>query len=186
MKNLIFILICFLSINTYSQVVTGNVMIGDVVDGQVVGLVKATEYSNLTTTVGAMGQPPGVSFTVQSLTSSPADAATVYFGQLPKAPSAINTNRIYFRQSGTITIANIYCYSGTAGSAEAWSLYIRKNNTTDYLIQTLSVSANERVFFNSVMSIPIIAGDYIEIKSVQPTWVTNPLTTIFGGYFILK
>lgn len=125
----------------------------------------------------------GYSINVQALTSSPADAGTVYFGMLPKAPvSAAATSKIYIRQAGTITAAEIYCYSGTAGTNEAWSLYIRVNNTTDNLIATLSVNTSERVFTNSSLSIAVNAGDYIEIKSVQPTWATNPLTTIYGGY----
>jgi len=31
-----------------------------------------------------------------------------------------------------------------------------------------------------------VAGDYIEIKSIHPAWVTNPLTTIFGGYIYIE
>ena len=124
---------------------------------------------------------------VQALTSSPADAATIYFGNMPKAPTTTaNISKIYFRENGTITHAEIYNYSGTAGTNEAWSLYIRKNNTTDYLIATVSSATSERVFSNVAMNISISSGDYIEIKAVNPTWVTNPLTCIFGGYLKLN
>lgn len=129
----------------------------------------------------------GYAINVQALTSSPADGATVYFGMLPKAPVTVaNTSKVYIRKAGTIKIAEIYCYSGTAGTAESWSLYIRKNNTTDYLIATLSVSTNERVFSNTGLSIAMSAGDYFEIKGVQPTWATNPLTCIYGGYVYIE
>jgi hypothetical protein len=124
---------------------------------------------------------------VQALTSSPADGQTIYFGTLPKAPVTVAaTSKVYVRKAGTIKFAEIYCYSGTAGSAEAWSLYIRKNNSADTLIATLSVTASERVFTNSSLSIAMAAGDYFEIKGVNPTWGTNPLTCIFGGYIILE
>jgi hypothetical protein len=73
-----------------------------------------------------------------------------------------------------------------AGTNQAWSLYIRKNNTTDYLIATLSVATNERVFSNAGLSISMVTGDYFEIKGVQPTWTTNPTTTIYGGYVYLE
>lgn len=120
---------------------------------------------------------------VQALTSSPVDAQTVYFGMLPKAPTTTaGISKIHIRKSGLIRAANIYCYSGTAGTAESWSLYIRLNNTTDTLIQTLSVATNERIFSNTTLEIKVVAGDYFEIKSVHPTWTTNPLTTIYGGY----
>lgn len=133
------------------------------------------------------GSVIGYTIPVQALTSSPVDATTMYFGTLPKAPVTVAaTSKIYIRKAGTIKIAEIYCYSGTAGTAEAWSLYIRKNNTTDTLIQTLSLATSERIFTNSSLSIAVIAGDYIEIKAVNPTWVTNPLTTIFGGYIYIE
>jgi len=129
----------------------------------------------------------GYTLSVQALTSSPADGATIYFGQLPKAPvSAAATSKIYIRKAGTIKAANIYCYSGTAGTAEAWSISIRLNNTTDTQIASVAAATNERVFSNTGLSISVSVGDYIEIKSVNPTWATNPLTTIFGGYIYIE
>jgi hypothetical protein len=129
----------------------------------------------------------GYAINVQALTSSPTDAQTVYFGTLPKAPiTTANVSKVYIRKAGTIKIAEIYCYSGTAGTNEAWSLYIRKNNTTDTLIATLSVATSERVFSNASLSIAVSVGDYIEIKGIQPTWATNPLTTIYGGYVYIE
>lgn len=126
-------------------------------------------------------------YPVQALTSSPVDAQTIYFGNLPKAPVTVAaTSKVYIRKAGTIKFAEIYCFSGTAGTAEAWSLYIRKNNTTDTLIATVSAATQERVFTNSALSIAVAAGDFIEIKAVNPTWATNPLTTIFGGYLIVE
>jgi hypothetical protein len=136
---------------------------------------------------GPPGPTIGYTIKVQALTSSPGDGATVYFGMLPKAPIATaNVSKIYIRKAGTIKIAEIYCYSGTAGTNEAWSLYIRKNNSADTLIATLTVNTNERVFSNASLNIPVVAGDYIEIKSVQPTWGTNPATTVYGGYIYVE
>lgn len=124
---------------------------------------------------------------VQALTSSPADATTYYFGMLPKAPvTSASTSKIYIRRAGTIKVAEIYCFSGTAGTAEAWPMYIRLNNTTDTQIASLSVSASERVFSNTNLSIAVVPGDYIEIKTVCPTWVTNPLTCIMAGYIVIE
>lgn len=129
----------------------------------------------------------GYTLHVQALTSSPADGATVYFGQLPKAPmTTANASKVYIRKAGTIKIANIYCYSTAGGSTEAWSLYIRKNNTTDYLIATLTVSTLERVFSNTGLNIAVSIGDYFEIKGVQPTWGTNPTGTVYGGYIYIE
>ena len=136
---------------------------------------------------GPAGATIGYAINVQALTSSPADAQTIYFGTLPKAPiTTANVSKVYIRKAGTIKIAEIYCYSGTAGTAEAWSLYIRKNNSADTLISTVSAAASERVFSNTNLSIPVVAGDYIEIKAVNPTWGTNPVSSIFGGYIYIE
>lgn len=129
----------------------------------------------------------GYTLSVQALTSSPTDAQTIYFGNLPKAPTTTaNTSKVYIRRAGNIKIAEVYCYSGTAGTAENWSMYIRKNNSTDTLIATLGVNTNERVFSNTALNIAVAVGDYIEIKCINPTWATNPLTTIFGGYIYIE
>jgi hypothetical protein len=136
---------------------------------------------------GPAGPTVGYCINVQALTSSPTDAQTVYFGTLLKAPvTTAGISKIYIRKAGTIKIAEIYCYSGTAGTNENWSLYIRKNNTTDTLIATIGVNTSERVFSNASLSIAVAAGDYIEVKGVQPTWATNPLTTIYGGYIYIE
>ena len=133
------------------------------------------------------GSTVGYAINVQALTSSPADGATIYFGMLPKAPTTTaNISKVYVRKAGTIKIAEIYCYSGTAGSNQAWSCYIRKNNTTDNLVATLSVATNERVFSQAALNISMSDGDYFEIKMVNPTWSTNPATTIFGGYVYIE
>ncbi len=124
---------------------------------------------------------------VQALTSSPVDSQTVYFGTLPKAPVTVaGTSKIYIPRAGTIKAVEIYCYSGTPGTAESWSLYVRLNNATDTLIKTLAISNSERRFNNASLNIPVVVGDYIEIKGVQPLWATNPLTTIYGGFIYIE
>jgi hypothetical protein len=138
---------------------------------------------------GADGTPATQNFTinVMALTSSPTDSQTVYFGMLPKAPTTTaNISKIYVRRACTIKHVEIYCYSGTAGTAEAWSLYVRKNNTTDTLIATVSANTSERVFKNAALNISLADGDYFEIKGIQPLWATNPLTCIYGGYVYLE
>lgn len=133
------------------------------------------------------GDRIGYTLAVQALTSSPADAVTIYFGNNPKAPvTAAATIKVFIPKTGTIKRADIYCQSGTAGTNEAWPMYIRLNNTTDTLIASVALATQERIFANSSLSIAVTAGDYIEIKSVNPTWVTNPLTTTFGGQIYIE
>lgn len=135
---------------------------------------------------GAPG-PSSYAINVQALTNTPVDAQTVFFGMLPKAPvTAAGTSRIFIRRVGTIKIAEIYCFAGTAGSAENWSVFVRKNNTTDTLIATVAAATSQRVFSNAAIDIPVVAGDYIEIKVVNPTFATNPATAIWSGYLLIE
>lgn len=171
----------------------GNLSTGDISQNRITDLANSLSGKQATIPTGtalqyikgdlSLGTYTGYIINAQALTSSPVDAQTVYFGMLPKAPTATaNISKIYVRQPGIITAVELYCYSGTAGTAEAWSIYIRVNNTTDYLIASVSSATNQRVFTNTALAVSISAGDYFEIKSVNPTWVTNPLTTIFAGY----
>lgn len=179
----------------HTDTAAGTVVRGDVIIGNSTPawarLAKGTANQVLsmdsTATDVAWAAKQIYPFTVQALTSSPTDAQTIYFGNLPKAPTATaNISKIYVRRAGTIKSAELYVYSGTAGTNEAWSIYLRKNNTTDYLIQTVSAATSERVFSSTTMSISMSAGDYFEIKSINPTWGTNPLTTIIGGNVFIE
>jgi hypothetical protein len=115
------------------------------------------------------------------------DSQTLYWGGMIVAPSTTaNRWRVYCPKSGTIKAAFIYSYAGTAGTAEAWTMSIRKNNTTDYLIQSLSVATNDRVWQNQSLSISVVAGDYLEIKEVTPAWVTNPVTVTRTGQIYIE
>ena len=129
---------------------------------------------------------------IQALTSNPTQSQTIYLGQLPAAPTTTAaTRKIYIRHGGTIKIANIYSYASTqAGSSAAtWSWYIRLNNTTDYLIQAVSLGTAERIRANSNLNIPVVAGDYVEIKFVNPAWgwwASIPQGVTFGWYIYIQ
>lgn len=119
--------------------------------------------------------------------STTTDSQTLYWGGMIVAPSTTaNRWRVYCPKAGTIKAAYIFSYAGTAGTAEAWPMSIRKNNTTDYLIQSLTVATNDRVWQNQALSISVVAGDYLEIKEVTPAWVTNPATVTRTGQIYIE
>lgn len=111
------------------------------------------------------------------------DAATYYFGNKAAAAPATSQGqaRVYVPKAGTIKAASIEGYFSTAGSDEAVSVYIRKNATTDYLIQSVGLDASLGLWQNGALNISMAAGDYFEIKVVCPTWVTNPANGRFSG-----
>lgn len=122
----------------------------------------------------------GLGYVVEAYAASQStttDGQTLYWGSRLVAPSTTaNRWRIYIPKAGMIKAVYVYSYAGTAGSNQAWAMYIRLNNTTDILVQSLSANTNDRVWANTGLSIAVVQGDYIEIKEVCPTWGTNPAT----------
>lgn len=104
------------------------------------------------------------------------DSQTMYWGSIVSlAPTTTAANtRIYIVKAGTIKAAQVFAHAATAGSGENWSMNIRLNNTSDTLIQTLASTAAQRLWAKYDLAITVAAGDYIEIKEVQPLWATNP------------
>lgn len=151
-------------------------------------------YKDLRGKVTSGGSAPTVDTTIKytvqvvsAVEATPIDSQTVYWGGFSVAPSTTaNRWRVYIPKGGLIKTVYIYSYSDTAGSNENWSMYVRLNNTTDTLVQTLGTSANDRVWSNSALNIVVAAGDYIEIKEVQPAWGTNPANVTRTGVIYIE
>ena len=118
-------------------------------------------------------------------THNPADSTTYHIGALPVAPyvGAAAPYAVYIPRSGSVRYAVFQAYvSGTLGSAEQGSVYIRVNNTDDYL---LSAALEWDVGRNGIGGdfdpgvIPLIKDDFIEFIVVTPAWVTNPTGVLY-------
>ena len=121
--------------------------------------------------------PNKLSIFVGGASFSPVDATTYYFSAFPAStPSTtILGHQIAVPQNGIIASAIITIFSGTAaGTNEAWEIYVRVNDTTDYLIASVSAAASNRFWRNNSLSIPITTSDFFCIKMICPTWATNP------------
>lgn len=108
---------------------------------------------------------------------SPVDATTYYFGQSPSGSMQTTSgiSRIYINKPGVITACTIFVYSAGSPTAETSSVYLRLNNTTDTLISNaVRNDGSALVLTNYALNIAVVQGDYIEIKWVTPTWVTDP------------
>lgn len=120
--------------------------------------------------------------------STPLDSTVYYFG---KGTSGVTTtqgqNPIKIPKAGSIRTCQIYaiCWSGET-SSENWSLYVRVNNTTDYLIATVGAATSQKNWDNLALNIPVSAGDYIEIKTTTPAWATNPGNVTLAGNVLIQ
>lgn len=134
-----------------------------------------------------MAKINGYAIQCQALTASPADSVSNYFGTQPiTITTTVNLRTFRVPKNSILKRASFLNTAGTAGTAENYSLYIRVNNTTDYLVATVAAAANYRLFENTALNITLNAGDTIEMKTVNPVWVTNPLTSIWGGYLYFE
>lgn len=117
------------------------------------------------------------------------DAQVLFFGGLSSlAPSTTAAlSRVYVPKAGRIIAATVFGYAVTAGSAESWTLAIRVNNAGgNTTIAAVAASATTRVWSNAALSIAVAAGDYLEIRSANPTWATNPANAHFGGVVLIE
>lgn len=123
--------------------------------------------------------------------TAPADATTYYAGSLLTAtpiPSAGN-RRIYLQKDCTFIgySCNIFCYTG--GTSETYTIYIRKNGTTDYALGTTFESAtfaSAKYFQANNLNVSFAKDDWFEIKIVTPTWATNPASLIHSFILYFK
>ena len=123
-------------------------------------------------------------------TWNPTDAQTVAFGQSAGTPQLASLSpapfEIVMRGNGVIRGCDFTTFAaGVAGTNESWSLYVRHNGT-DYLVQSVSNTAATKVFSNTSLNIPYVAGDIVRMVFVNPTWATNPTNVVGGGFLTLQ
>lgn len=116
---------------------------------------------------------------------SPANSTTASFGAMPISPQTAGgvfpAFDIVLRGSGVIRACtfNAWC-SGTVGTGENWSLYIR-HNSTDYLVASVGNTNAIKVFSNSALNIPYVDGDTFKMIYVNPTTGTRPSGVLGQG-----
>ncbi len=149
------------------------------------GLLKEMAYSVLKAALDLLYAP--IAYVAYALYAygnafSPADATTYYFGSsfTDSPTTTAATRRVYIPKAGTITRVDLSVHNGggTVGSNETFTMLLRLNNTTDTPlssnIQANAASGGTNFYNITGLSIAVVAGDYIEIKWVTPTWATNP------------
>lgn len=167
-----------------------NVAIGQLIEDARVYILGDQDIGWLC--IGIIGTSASVGYSMfgAAASLSPADGLTYFFGAFPsEAPTTTAQRaRIYVLTNGRITRCRMFwhTYGGVAGSNESISLYIRVNDTTDYLIATVGNTNANKLFNNSAMETDVLLGDYVEFKLVCPTWATNPTLVKMGGHFMIE
>ena len=133
-------------------------------------------------------RPSCYALTICFTTSNPLDGATIFWGAFNTAvTSSVGVSKILIPRKGFIRACVVHTYSATVnGTNEDWPLSIRLNNTTDYPVATVGLSATSRTFENYNLMIPVGQGEYIDMKFVNPTWVTNPEGVRGWGYLLIE
>ena len=126
----------------------------------------------------ALGRPAAAAYVLYGSTfnNAPADATTYYFG--PNFGLVFTTTaqrrKVFIPRSGLITRVDLF-FNFIAGSNETSSIYLRLNDTTDFLLSNAVDLSGSSLAINATgLSIPVTDTDYFEIKWVTPTWATNP------------
>lgn len=123
----------------------------------------------------------GGSYALQAFAASgtPTDGATVYMGSRPSAaPGSVNNQRIYVPKSGIVRAAQLFFANTGLGSAETSTAAFWLNNTSVTTISSaITNDAAQTAFSNTALAIPVMVGDFFEIRFVWATWVTNPTVT---------
>jgi hypothetical protein len=115
---------------------------------------------------------------------SPADSLTYYFGFISALTQLPAATRMYIPRTGTIRSCQLYWYAQTVdASTENVAFSIRLNNTTDTAIYTGSMANAAAPQVNNALNVPVVRGDYINLKMVCPAWATNP-TGLQLGFLI--
>ena len=120
---------------------------------------------------------------------SPLDATDYFCGCIAGGIwlTTYGSSSIYPPINGVIRAVLVSTQSFTTiGTNEDISVYIRVNDATDYLIETVGASTMVRTFRNDNLNIPITTADSFELKFVFPTWATNPAGFRVGGTCIIE
>jgi hypothetical protein len=137
---------------------------------------------------GGWSVPVGYTMQGSAATYNPVDGQTTFWGATPSEPpdTTAAQHRVYIRRTSVLKSIRIYWHAwSVAGSNNDISWYIRVNDTTDYLVQTIGSTGAAKLPSATGLDISLAAGDYFEIKVVQPTWTTNPtgVHQSFTAYF---
>jgi hypothetical protein len=105
---------------------------------------------------------------------TPADATTYFISPTGGLVATAANYKLRIPRAGVIR--RVYIDGNcTTGTSETSTISIRLNDTTDTtIVSTLAFNASPFAFSNTSMSVTVAQGDFINVKWVSPSWVSNP------------
>lgn len=122
------------------------------------------------------------------VSTSPADAASVYVGSLfgTGGRSVATQPAIAIPVSGTVVGYWVKSFVNSPGTTETVNFYLRHNDTTDFGNITDLWDTQYTDVTSGTLSQSVTAGDTIVLKIVCPTWATNPTGVAVTGWILVK
>lgn len=141
-----------------------------------------TDYNRPEYFDGSKFRGESITLFVQAAQHTPTVSTTMYIGDKSLQPAANDVSRrVYVSGKRILKGVDFNARGNTAGSNEAWAFYVRVNDTTDYLISSLSISNQTRRWVNMSMDIALNDGDFFTLKSTTPPWGTVPTGVSYSG-----
>jgi hypothetical protein len=144
-----------------------------------------TSRSNIYSAINT--KSAGYALMLGALAGALTGGQTIYFGHPSRAAAGTAAiHRIYIPQSGTIKSVYIISASATAGTSESWTMSVRLNNASNTSIGSVSAATTTRVWSGTGLNIAVVAGDYVEITTTNPSWATAPGSTSWYGTIYIQ
>lgn len=117
----------------------------------------------------------------------PADATTYYAGRLPAdiLITGYDGVKLQMPTAGRITAWYGEIRRGTPGTSETETLSLRYAGTTDIGSVTSAGNVTDSYLISTGHNQSFSAGDYIALKTVTPTWVTNPQDVRYSATVVI-
>jgi len=126
-------------------------------------------------------------YTIHGYATSLTDNETVYLGNYHYGVYDVEEKFFFVAPFDCIVNnINISIHSTTAGSNESWELFLNVIGGGSTSIDARTLSTHLRVWENFSLGVPLSKGDMFNVKSINPSWDTNPSNNGVNGYIVLE
>lgn len=110
--------------------------------------------------------------------ANPTDGQTLYLGPAAVAVDAVQGIQVPVAarlKKAYLTIS----VAGTLGTTEQATASVRVNSTDNDISTTVQFNAVRQAYTKTDFDVSVAAGDFLVLKVVHPTFVTNPTSVVY-------